>query len=440
MMKNRKHIVLALLMALGLGASAQNGLNVPYSQYGIGLTNLPYNMPSVAAMGGVTYTRAANNSINPFNPASYAAIEKESFVFDMGFRADMSSQKDNSASLYDADGNLGYIAVGFPITRWWKTAFAILPLSDVSYESVQTATTVGADVRTRYEGDGGVSRMMWGHAFNLGKNLSLGFNANYLYGGITRGITYSFTTTDSSTVYMDSRRQKTTLVSNFSFDMGLQYFQPLGHDYELGIGLTAALPRTMMVKDNALAYTFVTYSGNEYMRDTIFPNPGEDAEYSSTLEQPLQLGMGLSFKKNNHWLVAIDGTYAPWSGLKYSDKNDLLGQSSMQYDDNLRFNLGFQLLGDLGATHYVRRITYSAGAHYESGRLRFVLADGNPYKLDEWGFGLGATLPMRKGRSLLNISASYSSLGTGDLLRHNCFSIGLSVSSSDSWFVKRKYN
>lgn len=441
-MKTIKYIIsLAVLGLYGICAVAQNGVNAPYSQYGIGINNQLYVVPASASFGGANITRAGNNFVNPFTPASYAAIEKESFVFDMGFRIEMSTQKDPGNSLYDADGNIGYIAVGFPLTKVWKTAFAILPMSDVSYKSTQTVPTPGGEVKTNYEGFGGVSRMIWGHAFNITKQLSVGCNFNFLYGSIDRGISYSFT--DSLASYMDSRRQKTTSLKNFTFDFGAQYFQPIGKDYQLGLGVTLATPQTLNVMDKALAYTFVVNGGNEYMRDTIFPGVGEDAEYASVMEQPMQVGLGLSFQRNNHWLIALDGNFAPWSGFKYNDPNNMLGATAVDYDfcNNFRGAIGAQLLGDLGASHYVRRITWSAGFHYESGKLCLRLADGSdPVKLDEWGLGFGVTLPMRKGKSLLNISAAYSSFGSVDLLRHNCFTIGLSVSSCESWFVKRKYN
>ena len=55
-------------------------------------------------------------------------------------------------------------------------------------------------------------------------------------------------------------------------------------------------------------------------------------------------------------------------------------------------------------------------------------------------FGLGASLPMRKGRSLLTLSVNYSSLGSKDLLQRNVLTFGIAVSSCERWFVKRKYN
>ena len=57
-----------------------------------------------------------------------------------------------------------------------------------------------------------------------------------------------------------------------------------------------------------------------------------------------------------------------------------------------------------------------------------------------WGSGLGAALPMRKGKSLLNLSVGYRSVGNKDLLQRNCLTIGIGVSTCERWFAKRKYN
>ena len=445
-----KKSVLTLLMLLCASAAmAQNGINSPYSQYGIGLSNMPYNMPSASALGGVTYTRSATNMVNPFNPASYATIGKETLVFDMGLSIDLTTLRNSDNSQFDADGNLGYLAVGFPITKWWKTALGVMPMSDVNYQSVSTrAINPGGEVKTKYEGTGGVSQFFWGHAFNIIGNgetdkpqLRAGFNIDYIFGSLTRAVTFDFTANDT-TYMMDSRSQKDTYVKNLLLDLGLQYEHPVGEKYHIGLGLTVRPHRSMTVRDNALVYTFVTNAATEYMRDTIFPLDGGDSEFESSLEQPFTTGIGLSFQRDNKWLIAIDATFAPWSGLKYTENNSysIFGASPMRYGNSQRWAMGLQLLGDKNAASYLRRVTFSAGVHYESGRLQLQMTDGNEYKLDEWGVGAGVSLPMRKGRSVMNISAAYSSMGSIDLLRRDIFTIGISVGSCESWFVKRKFN
>lgn len=442
--------LLMVFTAMTAQLHAQNGINSPYSQYGIGFSNMPYNFPALAATGGVAYTRAASNMINPFNPASYATINKETFVFDMGLSIDMTKLHSNDASLYDADGNLGYLSFAFPITRWWKTALGIMPYSDVNYASTKQSTlTLGGEVKTVYEGTGGVSQLFWGNGFNiLGSAndatkpaLRAGFNINLLYGNITRAATYDFVANDT-TYMMNSRRQKDSYIKNLLFDFGLQYDQPVGDKHHLSLALTMTPHRLMSINENALVYTFVRNASTEYMRDTIFPAAGEDSEFQSNLEQPFTTGIGISFQRDNLWLVAADATFSAWSGLKYSEDTEhaIFGNSTLQYSNSQRYALGLQLLGDKNAANYIRRITFSTGFHYESGRLNLSLSDGNSYQLNEWGFGLGVSLPMRKGRSVLNITTSYSSFGTADLIRRDLFSIGISVGSCESWFVKRKFN
>ncbi len=66
--------------------------------------------------------------------------------------------------------------------------------------------------------------------------------------------------------------------------------------------------------------------------------------------------------------------------------------------------------------------------------------DGTDHKLDSWGIGAGISLPMRKGRSLLTLSVGYSSMGDIDILRRDCLTVGIGVSSCERWFTKRKYN
>ena len=447
-MKNRYIylIALATLMCLAPAAKTQNGFNIPFSQYGIGLSDMPYNMPSAFSMGGAVFSRSSRNIINPFNPASYAAIENESFVFDIGINIQSCVLRNDANRLTDADGNLAYFTIAFPITGWWKTSAGLLPYSTVNYESVQTAFDIQtqSDVKTIYAGHGGVSQIYWGNAFNIGQRLSLGFNLNYLYGNITRAITYNFQGNDS-TYCINSRRQKNTYVSNLLIDLGLQYLQPLGADYTLHIGATARTPRNMKVNDHALSYTYLTYASTEYLFDTIFPQPGESDTYKSQLLQPLAVGLGLGLERNEKWEIDIDGYYSPYSGLQYKEDPayNLFGTSALRLTPNWRVALGAEWKGDPAAGSYWGRIGVSAGLYHNHGRLALAPVAGNPDQptiINETGCGLGFRLPMRKGRSVLTLALGYSSIGTAQLLRRDVFTVGLSIGSCERWFVKRKYN
>ena len=440
------------LLAVGLlwpaTAMAQNGFNMPYSQFGLGLSQTPYNLPTVTRMGGVTYTRGGSNYVNPFNPASYGAVEMESFVFDMGVEVQMSTLRDNVNSQFDADGNLGYLLVAMPLTRWWKLAGGLMPYSTVNYESVvqQNSTTYpGGLVKTVYDGTGGINEVFLGMAFNVlrGKgqrpDLQLGFNVNYITGDIQRNILYTFPGSDS-TYYMPSRRYKSTELHNVTFDLGLQMRQPLGSRYTLGLGAVYKPYRDLRVQEEAMVYTYHTGYEDQPI-DIIFPQEGNEAGFESRMEQAHTVGVGLSLERNKQWQLAVDATFADWQGMRYTEGQtpSILGVSALTYGPYSRYAVGFEKMGNMDAASYWGRISWSLGVHAEQGVLRLNLG-GTEHRVDEWGGGLGATLPMRKGKSLLTLSVGYSSLGSREVLQRNTLTFGIAVSSCERWFFKRKYD
>lgn len=432
-MKNKLLILLALVvMVMQGGVNAQNGFNMPYSQYGIGETNIPLNMPFAAAMGGVAYTQTGYNFINPFNPASYAAINMESFVFDMGLNLQMCNLKNNASSQYDADGNISHLAVAFPLAKWWKTSVGLIPYATMSYNSTRNDSVLGGNLKTIYFGDGGVSEIYWGNAFSIGKRFSVGMNVNYLFGTLTREIVYDFQGSDT-TYMVDSYRHKESVLRNFFLDLGLLYTQPLNNKYSLRLGMVCKPARETSVNDKGLVVTA--------LRDTIFPCDGQNNEYVSTLEQPFTFGVGLALERNELWQLATDFTCAPWNGMKYIENTqyNLFGSSAISYGNYSRINVGFEYKGDKGASKYFNRIGFRVGTYYEQGKLRLNL-NSQDHCLNELGMGAGISLPMRKGQSVLNISFNYAHYGNASLLLRNSFTIGLSVGSCESWFVKRKYN
>ena len=441
-MKNKGLLIglLGLVGLLGPAATAQNGFNLPYTQFGLGLGEMPYNMAAATRMGGAVLTRGGNNSINPFNPASYGDIATESFVFDMGLNIQLSTLRSGDKKVSDADGNIGYLAIGLPITKWWKVAAGLMPFSMVDYETVDSTSVV----KSTYAGTGGVNELFAGSALCIpvveGSTLQVGFNVGYLTGSIQRGITYNFLGGDT-TYYIDSRKQKDTRVSNVVFDFGLQYRQPIAENYTLSLGLSYKPYQDMHVTETALIYTFRSISSSERLFDTIFPARGEDAEIESRIEQPHTYGVGVSLERNGKWQVAADATFAAWQGLRYTEdaSHRVFGDNTLRDGAFSRYAFGFEKMGVMDASTYWGRIGWSVGIHAEQGML-YLNLDGVDHRVDQWGAGAGVSLPMRKGRSLLSLSVGYNCLGDPNLLQRNTVTFGIAVSSCERWFVKRKYN
>lgn len=431
------------LMGVMGNIQAQNGFNMPYSQFGIGNSDLPGNMPMATRMGGVIYTQSGNNFVNPFNPASYAGVETESFVFDMGLGIQTSTLRDNNQKQHDADGNLSYLTFAMPLTKWWKVAGGLMPLTTVDYESVSQSSYMDTGiVKTVYDGTGGANQVFLGSAFNIpagkSRTLQVGFNANYITGNVQRAISFEFQGNDS-TYYMNSRRYRETRLSCLTFDFGLQLRQQLGEKYTLGLGMVYKPYRDMTVKDKALIYTF--HASDETLVDTIFPARGGDDSFTSQLEQSQTFGIGLTLERNKRWKIAADATLSTWNGMRYTEDTThaIMGSSALRYGPYSRYAMGFERMGDMDATSYWGRMSWSAGVHMEQGSMYLEL-NGQNQRIDEWGAGLGVTMPMRKGRSLLTLSLGYSSYGSTDILQRNTFTFGIAVSSCERWFVKRKFN
>ena len=73
----------ALILSAILSGAAQNGTMTPYSSFGYGVLR-DGATSTQRSMGGVGYAMNSGRQINSMNPASYAAIDSLTFLFDMG--------------------------------------------------------------------------------------------------------------------------------------------------------------------------------------------------------------------------------------------------------------------------------------------------------------------------------------------------------------------
>ena len=426
--------VVAVLCAC-TAATAQNAFNLPYSQFGLGETGSPYDAPLAGAIGGTLFATRSSNMVNPYNPASYSAVESESFVFVVGLTLQQFKMKDPASSLSDFDGSLSHLTMAMPITRWWKTSLGLTPYSETAYEStMQTTGNAEGTVKTIYDGSGEIFRIYWGNAFNIGRHWSVGANINYLYGDILHSVSYDLS---ASSNFVSSRKLTAINLSALTFDIGTQYTVSLTERRQLTVGLSLQLPRTMKSSDSAWIYTMSSASSETSTAYSLVDN----MSYRSDVELPASVGFGVSYEYDSRWRLSADVAYAPWHGMKYTSAatNPVMNTDATAYDKNCSFALSAAWLGNREAASYWQRIGLRAGLHYEVGHAHLNLNDG-AHSLNQFGAGFGLIFPMRKGRSRLEISLGYSSLGSADLLRVNCTTIGLSLSSCEQWFTKRKYN
>ena len=212
--------ILSALIALQLSGTlaviAQNGTMTPYSRYGYGI--LKDNATAAQRnMGGVGYAMSSGRQINVMNPASYAAIDSLTFLFDMGidFTTMWQNETVDGNKLSDKQSGCGldYITMQFPIGKFMGASFGILPYSSVGY-SFGSEIENGATSR---QGTGSINQLYLGLAGRIYKDLSVGVNVAYLFGS-TFNDSYAYTSSGSSTLF-----EREFEVRDWRMDIGVQY-------------------------------------------------------------------------------------------------------------------------------------------------------------------------------------------------------------------------
>ncbi|MFU7518113.1 hypothetical protein, partial [Clostridium sp. HCS.1] len=82
-------------------------------------------------MGGTGYAMRAGRQINAMNPASYAATDSMTFLFDLGADLSLYWRNDNTGRDRDWGGGIDYITMQFPVGNKVGMSLGLLPYSSV---------------------------------------------------------------------------------------------------------------------------------------------------------------------------------------------------------------------------------------------------------------------------------------------------------------------
>ena len=229
-----KHTIWALLLMMVTGtAIAQNNTNSPYTRYGYGdLSDQSFG--NSKAMGGIAFGLRDGAQINPTNPASYTAIDSLTFLFEGGVSLQNMNISGGGLKLNAKNASFDYLAMQFRLAPWMAMSVGLLPYSNVGYTVSDSQTTDNGLAYSRsFTGDGGLHQMYVGAGVKVLKNLSVGVNASYFWGDITRtrGMFYPGTSS-----YDSYQRKMVTSISDYKLDFGAQYTQALTKKSSLTIG------------------------------------------------------------------------------------------------------------------------------------------------------------------------------------------------------------
>lgn len=420
-MLNRYNRVIALgiLLFLGVQVLGQNNTSSPYSMYGIGElgnTGFGRNM----AMGGLSTPLYSPFHLNPDNPASYAALGPNSFIFEIGATAKYLMLKTPNDTYDDFDANFSYLSIGFPILKWWKSGLGIMPLSSIGYNIEQTVEMeYDGSVITTYSGEGGITNFYFDNSFKIIKSLSVGFKLSYVFGPLIYNKT-STSYNESSTTILN--RQDKANITAFTYKTGIHYHRNLNKNLYINIGATYGLNSDLEAKDH-LFITNVIIRSNSSSVDTL----KDETVSVGFLQIPQSYSFGTTVLINKKLELGVDYSKALWSESKYFDTDQNLA-------DQEKFAFGVEFTPDLLSVKYGKTIRYRLGANFSKS---YLLYEGTQLMSYELAFGVG--LPVKRTPSIINFALSYNKryIPGLDILTENYIQFQFNMSLQAIWFIKR---
>ena len=434
MINRTKSLLILLSIFSAFAVSAQSTTSSPYSKFGLGALqqqSLPQNMGMGGIAAGVR-TAGGYNNINMLNPASYSAIGLT--VIDIGAYGAVNTLSNNTTKQTGADFRLNHLAFAIPVTKGTSAlSFGLLPYSDLGYNFRQVTQIDTNTVNSIYGGDGGLSKAYLGYGFGLFKHLNLGFNVSYIFGNLRQTSTVeipNYVLTSFNTQIEQSRS-----IKGLNYDYGLQYEIGLSTTSRIILGYSGSLKSTItsVSKYVATQYPIDPSTGDidPNRIDTISIRQSDNTKISL----PLIQHFGISYQKENHYLIGADYSRGNWSKLTIDGVNQNLNNTES-------YHIGGQITPNVNALNsYLAVLDYRLGYQYNKTYIR---TSGTDINESVFSFGLG--LPIRSAnRSAfykVNFSTEYGQRGTlaNNLIKENFLNFRLSFLLNDRWFNKFKFD
>ena len=399
-------------------ALAQN-VSTPYSMYGYGI--LGDRATSMQRqMGGVGYAMNSGRQINVMNPASYAAIDSLTFLFDMGANLSFIWSQEGDAKEKSTGGGLDYLTMQFPISKYLGGSVGLLPYSSVGY-------AFGNDIShgtMENQGSGGINELYLGLSGKI-KGFSIGFNVSYDFGNIVNDV---FANPSSGS----TKFEHVMKVRDWNIVLGAQYTQKIGRYDRFVLGATYSPKKTL------LGTTWATIQ-----ETTQESTPTEVARMSlkNHYYTPNSVGAGISYthERVSRFNVEFDYTWQGWKDCRYSplysiDNPEVVVFNGMEFNNRSRYAAGAEYVPKLRGS-YMQRAAYRLGAYYTDDYLKI---HGNGVR--EYGVTAGVGFPTVEGKTMINLGFEWKMRQAHPqaLLKENYFNITLGVNFNEVWFFKRK--
>ena len=402
-------------------ALAQNNTNSPYTRYGYGdLSDQSFG--NSKAMGGIAFGLRNGSQINPLNPASYTAIDSLTFLFEGGVSLQNMNVNSNGEKINAKNSSFDYLAMQFRLHPRIGMSVGLLPFSSVGYNISDTKTESDLTTTRSFTGDGGLHQLYVGLGVKVLKNLSLGVNASYFWGDLTRSLTVLYPNNSAAASYIE---QTEASVSDYKLDFGLQYTQNLGKKHSVTLGAVYS-PKHKLNND----YTLTTQASGSTTENL-----------DATLSLPNMFGVGLTYNFDKRLTVGADYSLQQWSKADFGMKNApaKAGEAfneTYTYTDRHKVSVGAEYIPNLLGRSYLARVKYRLGAYYTTPYYKI---DGKK-AATEYGITAGFGLPVPRSRSILSISGQFVHVSGKEaaFVGENIFRVSIGLTFNERWFFKRR--
>lgn len=407
-----KYCLITCLLLLGVNCMNLNGQasGSVYSAYGIGDLRSKAN-GQVQGLGGAGIGLSSRYFLNLTNPASYSSLAPGlNMFFDFGVDANYLSMRSDEATNSHRSGGLSHLNLWLRFTKGWSSTVGLQPYSTVGYsiQSDRYSDVLGEPYNLIYRGEGGVTRLFWGHSYALSPFISIGGNANFLFGSIDRSQTFT-----SSSIISNFVLNEGVFLRAFSYDLGLQIHLPLGRDL-LTIGTTFS--PGIDLKSN----TDVSLDG---FSDELVAENIEEERYGV----PMEIGGGLSWKTKD-FLITTDLTYRDWEDLETTQ--------DIEFVNTLTTRLGLEFIPFKNELlDYEHSLLVRTGFEWKNANWQI-----NGINFSEWSYTFGLGIPFNRYTHHINLNYTYHQRGTlsNHLIQEAKHELSVSFTLRDIWFMKRK--
>lgn len=374
--KSFSRLFFAVSCLLAFHSTQAQQTNSPFSFLGVGEV---YNGgTAVNSMSGGLGVASANGIyVNLQNPA--LLVRNRYTVFEMGVNTEVKSMQDSRQRSNTYSGTLGPVVLALPASPRWTLALGLVPYSLVDYKTVTSRklSVIGTDSSTlSYNGNGGLNKAIISNGVKVGKNMSVGIEASYLFGVINRDITTQNLTDGQSyqVKYFDRSNY-----SNVHFKLGYVWRPKISKEYFLNVGATVEFAQNIGVK-NLGGFNIYDASGISLINADTLSNP------KGSITLPANYKIGVSLEKPGKLLVSLDYSMTKWTGYKN------LNGSSEGLKDAHTVAVGAEYIPKFDAiSGYFNHVMYRVGANYTQSPYSY---NGSEAAKD-MSFSVGVSLPLR---------------------------------------------